>query len=120
MTRFNYNDFFDYLRRTISLVSPLAMMVMVISFAAFSVEDKYGAGSWQYLSLRVMTILVAIGSSIIVLFDAFQRRKRVSKCNLFANIVVFILFASLCYLLIGFGLSNAANLHLIIKGKILS
>lgn len=111
---FDARDFFEFFRRTLSLISPSVMVIFMLSLAAFFIEDKDGSNSFKY-QLLMVSIVVFIGFvAFAVLFDLNKNYEGVNLSYL-AKLFVFIVTLFLCGGIVYVGVINAANMSVLIK-----
>ncbi|MGK4233844.1 hypothetical protein ACK2MR_22350 [Providencia hangzhouensis] len=113
---FDAIDFFEFFRRTLSLISPSVMVIFMLSLAAFFIEDKDGSNSFKY-QLLMASIVVFIGFiAFAVLFDLNKNYEGVNLSYL-AKLFVFIVTLFLCGGIVYVGVINAASMYALIKAN---
>ncbi|CDH01426.1 hypothetical protein [Xenorhabdus bovienii] len=105
---FDGSDFFEFLRRTISLISPSVMVIFMVSLGSFFIQDKFGTDSFQY------KFLLGSGGAFIVLVAVFfDLKKNFTGLNIvyLCKLLIFVATVFLCLGSIYVGVLNAVSLH---------
>ena len=112
---FDGSDFFEFLRRTMSLISPSMVVVFMLSLGAFFIKDKFGSESYQY-KILIGGIVVFIALIILaILHDLHKNYSKVNinyLCKLIIGIATIYLSGAIIYV----SVINAENMYSLIMG----
>ncbi|ARA21110.1 MULTISPECIES: hypothetical protein [Proteus] len=111
---FDGYDFFEFLRRTMSLISPSVMVVLMFSLGAFFTEDKFGNNSYQYKTLIGSIVFFIVLVVIAILYDLHKGNSDFNLgyiCKLFIFAITIILCGAIIYI----GVVNGANMYSLIN-----
>ena len=111
---FDYSDFFEFLRRTMSLISPSVMVILMLSLGAFFTEDKFGNNSYQYKILIGSIVIFIFLIAIAILYDLHKGNSDFNLgyiCKLFIFAITIILCSGIIYV----GVVSGANMYSLIK-----
>lgn len=107
----SYSNNFDFFRRILSMMSPSVLVVMVLSFTAFRVEEKYTSEHWAYYSLMV----AIVGYLAVILFviwdDLDAYKKTFNQGYLIFNFIIACFFTFVAILLLIYGVYSAGSLY---------
>jgi len=111
---FDGGDFFEFFRRTLSLISPSVMVIFMLSLAAFFIEEKHGSDSFKYQLLMASIVIFIWFVSFAVLFDLNKNYKGFNLSYL-AKLFVFAVTIFWCGGIVYVGVINAASVYALIK-----
>lgn len=113
---FNGADFFEFFRRSLSLLSPSVMVVLILSLAAFFIEDEYGTDSLKY-QIITYSIFIFMGFVIIALLYDLNRNFKGVDFNYLAKLFIFLATLILSIGIFYIGVINAANIYTLITAE---
>jgi hypothetical protein len=102
---------FDFLRQTMSLLSPTTLMIIVLSFFTFLSEDKWGSSSFQYKALTFLSALVWIVITIAIFVDFWAKSKGHGALAWIANSIILAFFIVFIGMILYYAVINAATLY---------
>lgn len=107
----SYSHNFDFFRRLLSMMSPSVLVVIVLSFTAFRVEEKYTSEYWGYNAILIaITVYLAIVLFVIWHdFDAYKKTFNKGYCIF--NFIISCFFTFVTILLMFYGVFSASSLY---------
>ncbi|SUC13747.1 Uncharacterised protein [Proteus vulgaris] len=110
---FDGSDFFEFLRRTMSLISPSMVVVFMLSLGAFFSKDKFGSDSYQYKVL-IGGIVVFIALIIVAIFHDLHKNYSKVNLNYLCKVIIGLATIYLSGAIIYVSVINAASMHSLI------
>lgn len=107
----NWGDSFEFLRRSMAMMSYTLLIVTTLAFTAFRVEKKLGHGSWGYNTLAGFCVAALLVAAVAISYDCFSRYKNAHPFNFFINLILWVFSVAFLVLILIYAVHNAASLY---------
>lgn len=108
---FGGDDSFEFLRRSMAMMSYTLLILTTLSFTAFRVEAKLGYGSWLYNTLAIFCVFTLIVAGVAIIHDCVSRCKNAHIANIWINGGVCVFFVLFLILILIYAVHSAARLY---------
>lgn len=108
---FNGEVSFEFLRRSMAMMSYTLLMISTLAFTAFRVETKMTTESWVYSMLVISCVVALFVAAAAICHDCFRRYRDVHVANFIINLAGCVFFMVFLSLILIYGLHNAARLY---------